>query len=209
MLTVGADPSRVESLLAEGTLACPGCGGGLAGWGHARRRVIRTLEVGIRLVLRPRRARCRTCRVTHVLLPACVLVRRADAVEVVGKALELAALGHGVGRVAHVLDRSVWTVRGWVRRARGRAASLRAGLAGWVVALDPDPPPVESSGSGWADALVMLGAVHRAAVVRWPELVDRLSRWTLAAALTDGSLLAPIPTLRAINTNRPLAAFGD
>lgn len=57
MLTVGADPSRVESLLAEGTLACPGCGGGLAGWGHARRRVVRRLEAGIRLVLRPRQAR--------------------------------------------------------------------------------------------------------------------------------------------------------
>ncbi|MEO3888471.1 DUF6431 domain-containing protein [Nonomuraea sp. B5E05] len=199
----------VESALVEGALACPGCDGVLVGWGHAQRRVIRTLRSGVRLVLRPRRARCRGCGVTHVLLPARLLVRRADDGETIGAALELAVTGHGVRRIARVLGRSVWTVRGWVRRARCSAGALRAGLAGWVVALDPDPPPIAASGSAWADALSMLVAVHRAAVVRWPELADRLSLWRLAAVLSDGSLLAPMPVVRAINTSRPLVTFGD
>ncbi|MGP3917311.1 transposase [Nonomuraea sp. 10N515B] len=209
MLTVGDHRAVVESALVEGVLACPGCDGVLAGWGHARRRVIRTLRSGVRLVLRPRRARCRGCGVTHVLLPARLLVRRADDGETIGAALELAGLGHGVRRIARVLGRSAWTVRGWVRRARCRAGVLRAGLAGWVVALDPDPPPIAMAGSAWADALSMLAAVHRAAVVRWPELADRLSLWRLAAVLTDGSLLAVVPAVRAINTSRPLVTFGD
>jgi hypothetical protein len=209
VLTVGADGSRVESLLADGVLACPGCDGVLAGWGHARRRVIRTLRSGMRLVLRPRRARCRGCGVTHVLLPARLLTRRADDVEVIGTALELAATGHGVRRIARVLGRSAWTVRGWVRRARCRAGVLRAALAGWVVALDPDPPPIARAGSAWGDALSMLIAVHRAAVARWPELVDKVSLWRLAAVLTDGSLLTPMPAVRTINTSRPLVTFGD
>ncbi|MEV0228655.1 DUF6431 domain-containing protein [Nonomuraea sp. NPDC050786] len=209
VLTVGDHRALVESALVEGALACPGCDGMLAGWGHARRRLIRTLRSRVRLVLRPWRARCRGCGVTHVLLPARLLTRRADDAETIGAALELAALGHGVRRIAWVPGRSAWTVRGWVRRARCRAGALRAGLAGWVVALDPDPPPIAASGSAWGDALSMLVAVHRAAVVRWAELADRLSLWRPAAVLTDGSLLAVVPVVRAINTSRPLVMCGD
>lgn len=208
MLTVGADRSRVESSLVEGGLACPGCDGELAPWGYARRRVIRTLRPGLRLVRRPRRARCRWCGITHVLLPAGLLARRADDVEVIGTALELAGRGQGVGRIAAALARSAWTVRGWLRRVRRRAGALRAGLAGWVVALDPDPPPIAAAASGLGDALSMLAAVHRAARIRWP-VMDTMSVWALAAVLSNASLLAPVLTIRAINTNSPLGAFGD
>ena len=41
MLTVGKDAGGVERLLVEGRLGCPGCGGRLRGWGHARPRVVR------------------------------------------------------------------------------------------------------------------------------------------------------------------------
>ena len=41
MVTVGVIASAVERRLVAGRLRCPGCSGRLAGWGHARERVIR------------------------------------------------------------------------------------------------------------------------------------------------------------------------
>ncbi len=82
LVTVDADRLRVESRLAGGQLDCSGCAGVLAPRGWARPRRVR--GVGS---LRPRRARCPGCLVTHVLLPVTVLLRRADAVEVIGAAL--------------------------------------------------------------------------------------------------------------------------
>ena len=40
VLTVGNDAARVERMLGEGSLCCPGCGGRLARWGHARERTV-------------------------------------------------------------------------------------------------------------------------------------------------------------------------
>lgn len=78
MVMVGTCPVEVERRLRAGELMCP-CGGGLSPWGHARQRVVRGVGV-----LRPRRARCGRCLVTHVLFPVTVLLRRADAVAVPG-----------------------------------------------------------------------------------------------------------------------------
>src|ERR1019366_8927615 len=86
MLTVGNDEAEVERQLAGGQLECPGCGGQLRGWGHARDREIR-LGGEARRRLRPRRAVCSGCGQTQVLLPAWVLARRADGTGVIGEAL--------------------------------------------------------------------------------------------------------------------------
>src|ERR1019366_1160343 len=94
MLTVGNDEAEVERQLAGGQLECPGCGGQLRGWGHAREREIR-LGGEARRRLRPRRAVCSGCGQTQVLLPAWVLARRADGTGVIGEALALAAAGPG------------------------------------------------------------------------------------------------------------------
>lgn len=209
MLTVGACPARVESELVSGVLTCPGCAGELRPWSHGARRVLRRLACGARLIVRPRRARCRSCRVTHVLLPANVLLRRADEVAVVGRVLSRAAVGEGYGRIAAGVGRSVWTVRSWVRRARGRASVLRSALAEWIVALDPDPPALAPAPTMLGDAVVALAAMHRAALARWSELVARVTVWELAVAVTNGSLLAPRLTIRMINTSMPLVTFGD
>ena len=99
MLTVGKDAAGVEELLSSGRLGCPGCGGRLRGWGHARRRLVREAGAG-RCWLRPRRARCAGCGCTHVLLPVSVLARRADTAAVIGAALAGAAAGLGHRRVA-------------------------------------------------------------------------------------------------------------
>jgi len=46
--------------------------------------------------LRPRRARCGSCLVTHVLLAVSCLLRRADVVDLIGAALRAKASGAGV-----------------------------------------------------------------------------------------------------------------
>ena len=94
MVTVDGDARVVERRLAAGRLRCPGCAGRLAGWGHARVRVIRG-EGGIGWPLRPRRSRCSGCGVTHVLLPVSCLLRRADGVAVIWAALAGKAGGSG------------------------------------------------------------------------------------------------------------------
>ena len=66
-----ADPGQAETDLAAGTLTCPSCTGPLQPWGHARARTVRDHGTTV-VALRPRRARCRSCRGTHVLLPAVV-----------------------------------------------------------------------------------------------------------------------------------------
>src|SRR5664279_1195574 len=95
LVTVEADQVQVESRLTAGEVGCPGCPGVLAPWGWARRRGVR--GVGS---LRPRRARCGGCLVTHVLLPVPGVLRRADAVEVIGAALTARAAGLGHRRIA-------------------------------------------------------------------------------------------------------------
>ena len=99
MLTVGNSAVRVEELLGKGLLSCPGCGGRLGGHGHAvRRRVLRACRVPVSVW--PRRARCSSCGVTHVLLPAWLLARRCDSAAVIGEMLARAARGQGVRSIS-------------------------------------------------------------------------------------------------------------
>ena len=75
--------------------------------------------------MRPRRARCPGCLVTHVLLPVTVLLRRADAVEVIGAALTARVAGLGHRRIAVWLGVPAGTVRGWLRRWGSRLQAVR------------------------------------------------------------------------------------
>ncbi|CAN5589877.1 MAG: hypothetical protein ACR2HR_07175 [Euzebya sp.] len=59
---------------------------------------------------------------THVLLPAGLLLRRADEVGVIGQAIGLAAVGVAVRAITRRLGRERSTVRGWIARMRQRAA---------------------------------------------------------------------------------------
>lgn len=94
MVTVEVDPERVESRLAAGEVSCPSCVDGvLVRWGFARvRRVVGVVEP-----VRPRRSRCRTCLVTHVLLPVTLLLRRAYVAELIWAAVVAKAAGGGIG----------------------------------------------------------------------------------------------------------------
>lgn len=201
MLTVGNDVAAVERQLAGGRLECPGCGGQLRGWGHARDREIR-LGGEARRRLRPRRAVCTGCGRTHVLLPAWMLARRADGAQVIGEALVLAAAGFGCMTIAGRLGRAATTVRGWLRRFAARAAGLRQAFTVLACALDPDPLLPGPSGSVMADAVAAILAAAGAAARRWGELASALSPWELASAVTSGLLLGPGAAVQMINTSR-------
>lgn len=203
MLTVGEDAAEVERRLVAGELTCPGCAGVLAGWGHARRRVIRGESGGVSV--RPRRAWCRGCRATHVLLPVGVLLRRADSVGVVGAAIAAKATGLGARPIAESLDRPLGTVREWLRRFGERAGAVRGWFTGLLCAVAVDPVPPAPAGSVWADAVVAMRAAAAAVMSRFG--VIGVTVWQVVGAASSGRLLAPGWPTGSINTSSPWAGL--
>ena len=205
VLTVNADRDDVERKLAAGGLACPACGGVLAGWGRARERKLRG-PAGRVSRLTPRRARCRGCGRTHVLLPARCLARRADEAGVIGTALEAKAAGAGHRAIAGLLGRPASTVRGWLRAFTARAELVRQAFTALAAGLVTDPPLPGPAGSAAGDAVAAVAAAA-AAAARFLS-VGVVARWQLAAAVTSGMLLAPSWAAGMINASWPWAAGG-
>jgi hypothetical protein len=205
VLTVNADRDVVERQLGGGELACPWCGGVLARWGHGAERRVRLPGGPDRLgrfrqvALVPRRARCRECGVTHVLLPAWCLARRADAGEVIGQALEAKAAGAGHRVIAGRLGRPAPTVRGWLRAFARRAEQVRSVFTALAASLVTDPPLPAPASSPLGDAVAAVAAAA-AAAARVPG-VGTVARWQLAAAVTCGLLLAPSWPARVASTS--------
>jgi hypothetical protein len=198
MLPVGADVVGVEKLLRAGGLACPDCAAAVGPWGFARSRWLRGTAGPVRL--RPRRSRCSGCGATHVLLPLVALLRRADAVAVIGTALALKAAGLGHRRIAARLGRPAATVRGWLRRFAGRAEALRSLFTTLALVADADSPPIEPAGA-FADAVAAVGAAVAAMTRRWPVLLT-VSAWEIAGVVTHGQLLTLAAPAQWINTSR-------
>jgi hypothetical protein len=206
VLTVGKDERAVERLLVSGGLRCPGCGGRLARWGHARQRMV--FGPGRRgRAVRPRRSRCSGCGVTHVLLPVFVLARRPDEAGVIGAALAAAAGGAGHRRIARDLAVPEGTVRGWLRRFAGRAVLVREVFTRLAVAVAADPVPLDPAGSPLADAVVAVAAAAAAARDRWPGLLT-VPAWEVACAVTAATLMAPVITSAGFNASSPLPLAG-
>jgi hypothetical protein len=204
VLTVGNNSAGVEELLGNGQLLCPGCGGRLGGWGHAARR--RVFSAGrIPVAVRPRRARCACCGVTHVLLPAWLLSRRCDGTAVIGDMLARAARGAGFRSIAAASGVPEDTVRDRLRRFRGLAGRVREFFTRLAGMLAPDPVPLDPAGSGLADAVVAVAAAAAAAAGRWPALT--VTGWELASAVTAGSLLSPVACFAAVRGDAPLSAL--
>jgi hypothetical protein len=199
VVTVRGDAARVEQRLAAGRLRCPGCAGVLAGWGHAVERVIRT-ESGIGWRVRPRRARCRSCRATHVLLPVGGLLRRGSGAALIWAVLGMWAAGRKLAAVAAALGLAVSTVRDWVARFASRAEAVRCAFMRLLPALDPHAPGVEPAGSPMADALAAVTAAARAAGV-FRRALRTVSPCDLASHLSRGLLLAPRFDPESINTS--------
>jgi hypothetical protein len=199
VVMVGTDPVEVDRRLRAGELACP-CGGDLAPWGHARARTVRGVGV-----VRPRRTRCGTCLVTHVLLAVSCLRRRADGADVIGAALWWKATGAGHRPIAVRLGRPASTVRGWLRAFTRDAEAVRSVCTALLVRLDPLIGPLPSHPDVFADAVDVVGSCAAAARRRLGVL-GAVSPWQLAAAVTNGHLLAATLPTKLINTSRPLGA---
>jgi len=184
MLIVCAEVALVEAELVDGLLACPSCREVLGPWGHARERVLRC-RAGDRW-LRPRRARCRGCAGTHVLLPELAFSRRQDEVSVIGEAIEASVAGEGYRRIGARLGVPADTVRGWLRRFGERVDQVRALFTRCALALDPELGAVMPAGSGVADAVEAIAVAGRAWVLRFGPS----DPWRTASRLSGGELLA-------------------
>lgn len=188
VLTVNVDVTVVELQLESGDLRCPSCSGVLAPWGWARERMVGRAWQARRV--RPRRSRCRGCKLTHVLLPALMLLRRGDAVETIGRVLELSAGGWARRRIARELGLPRSTVRGWLERFVRRLEMIRAHFTGWALALDARLSRIEPTGTPAGDALAAMVAAGRSG--------GAVSLWRFVAAVSGGRLLC--------NTSSPFPA---
>jgi hypothetical protein len=190
MVTVEADPVRVESRLATGGIGCPTCRDGvLGGWGYARARQVEGLSDPIR----PRRARCRACAVTHVLLPVTMLLRRAYAAGRIWAVLTARAEGAGHRRIGASLGIPAATVRGWLRRAAQRLESIRSWFLGVAVSAGVDVRIPDGFGCPWRDSLAAVATATAAIRFRFgvAGLLGAVTPQRVAVAASGGRLLAP------------------
>ena len=185
------DPATAALELTAGALVCPrtGCDGQLAPWGWARPRQLRAEPTSRH---RTRRARCRPCHHTQVLVWARSYPRRPDRVETVTTVLLAAANGLGHRSAAATVGLPATTVRDWIRRARTNAEAVRCHATVLVHALDPLAGPLEPTGSPLGD---MLDAVGRAVTAATCRLGPRGSPLQRALVMTSGAILSPRPQL--------------
>jgi Domain of unknown function (DUF6431)/Homeodomain-like domain len=186
VLMVEIGVPEVERDLRAGVLCCPSCAGALGPWGWARRRCVRSAERGALLALRPRRARCRGCGGTHVLLPDVCLLRRQYEAAVIGAALEAKMSGLGYRRIAVQLGVPADTVRSWLRRFRDRSQMIRSHFVRWAHAVDPELGSISPAGSRFAEAIGAIGVAAGA----WVRRFGRRGLWRLVSWLSGGLLLA-------------------
>ena len=206
-----------EDLLRRANGSCPRCGGLLRRWGQARWRVVRDAGAANRR-FRPRRVRCARCRVTQVVLPPEVLLRRRDSVAVVGEAWRCFAGGAGSRRVARLLGVPVETVRGWLRRLRlsptpgtralfGAAGGTARDQLGWTLtSSSPSPAPPGASSRPLAGCRLPLArpaALQHQLALGAPR-PRRCRRWVSRAP----GALAELPGYEEVSDERQ-EAFGS
>ena len=123
-----------------------------------------------------------------MLLPARVLLRRADTVTVIGAALLAKASGVGHRPIAVLLKVPSSTVRGWLRRIAMVAERVLAVLAAAAAQLGVEFAVPAPTADPVAAVVEMLGALSAGMARR---LGGSCSPWRLAAVVTGGRLLAP------------------
>jgi hypothetical protein len=155
-----------------------------------------------------KRSYCKLCRSSDALLPSFCLLRRLDAVEVIGPAVKSVAAGLGTRSVAKRIGElfAYTTVRGWWRRHRERAASLLGLVAGAAWWRRPLP-----SGATESDSLLTLENIGAAVstavgVPVWPAVsVVLCGAWltTSTTPVTAGSWCRLITVMAADDSRIP------
>ena len=144
-----------------------------------------------------------------MLLPASVLLRRADSVTVIGAALLAKAGGGGYRPVAVLLGVASSTVRGWLRRIVSVAERVLVVFAAAAAQLGVEFAVPAPRSESVAAVVEMLGVLSAGMARR---LGGSCSPWRLAAVVTGGRLLAPhgpdlgVASLVGRNTNSLWAA---
>jgi hypothetical protein len=133
---------------------------------------------------------------THVLIRTDTLLRRRDAVEVIGVALAAKATGLGHRPAAALVGAPASTVRGWLRRFAAHAEAVRVWFTVLAHGLDPMLAPVAPTGTAVGDAVEAVAVAARAASLRLAPVMP----WSFASAASRGRLLS--------NTGCPWAAAG-
>lgn len=114
----------------------------------------------------------------------------------IGAALLARAAGAGHRPIAGRLGVPKDTVRGWLRRFARDAEAIRAFFSRSAFALDVELGPVAPTGSGFADAVAVIGVAARAFVLRFGPR----EAWPVVAVLSGGVLLChtscPFPAVR-------------
>ncbi|MGH3860443.1 hypothetical protein, partial [Actinokineospora sp.] len=152
-----------------------------------RRRVL-----GVAGPVRPRRSRCRSCRITHVLLPAVLLLRLGHGAATVWAVLMARAGGTGYRPTASSAGVSISTVRRWWRRFTGRADEVRRWFWRLAVAVGIDPEIPDASGSAPADAVAAITAAAAGRGQRFGgSVVGMAAQVHMASVGSGGRLLAP------------------
>ena len=186
---VVARPDVAAETLLAGGLPCPRCRGVLRPFGNGRARTVRGIGSDT-VTVTPRRARCADCRVTQILLPTALTVRRADSTEAIGNALVAKAGGAGYRSIATRFGRPESTVRRWLRGVRephaqwlyrrgvDRAAAIDRELLVW-----PAPQRIVLG-----HALNLLAGAALRYRTRFGVAVPV---WALIGSFAHGRLLAP------------------
>lgn len=129
---------------------------------------------------------------THVLLPAVLLLRVGHAAAVVWAVLAGRAAGSGYRPVAVATGVAISTARRWWRRFCGRADVVRRWFWRLTVAVGIDPRIPEASGSSPADALAAIVAAAAARAERFTAaFVGMVAEVHMAVVGSGGRLLAP------------------
>jgi len=193
MVTVSPVESVVESQLSSGQLACPVCGDGvLSRWGYARRRRL----VGDDVSVCPRRARCGSCKATHVLLPATMLSRRAYRADWIWDAFTAKAAGRGSRPIAAGLGVPASTVRGWLRRMATRLEVARRRFTTVMIRAGVDRPVPKATGSPWSDMVTAARAAAGALTDRFGlySIIGTVTTPLVVAGVCGSRILAPVWT---------------
>lgn len=92
-----------------------------------------------------------------------MLLRRADWVELIWRALRSAAAGAHAARIARRLGVARSTVRGWLSRFAAAGERVRVHFTGWALWKDPGLSVIEPAGTPMGDAVVAVVAAAHAA----------------------------------------------
>lgn len=182
-------PLDVEAYAAAGKglvvprRRCPSCHALLIFW-SGYRRFVRHHGTSVRIWVR--RGKCRTCNVTHALVPTFLLRRRLDPAAVIGGAVARIVSGVGVRPVALALGVPHTTARDWRRRHRARAPDWLVRAEALIVELGGELR--RSTAAIEQAALAALVDAWRWAARRaagaWPGL------WQFVSAISGGGWLS-------------------